>query len=251
MVMYCFPSPRCTAQVANKTEQLVHFCRPFSPGRVWTPVPEKGTGFADGASCHRERVSLPLLFGSLAPGPSPLWEAQPLGLAGQHSRDRPGSTCSPDSALCPARARGLKRLPRGPNPQPRRQGPSGASLARLQPRKRGASGWARRADSTAPRQERGLRSYGRGPRDRHGRSGSSCETPLRAALPGGSRQRPARGPDPAPRAPSVRSPFRGSPLSSPQGCAPGKGERPSAVPFPRHRSRPGRPRPSPRDTAGR
>lgn len=39
MIMYCFPSPCCTVQVAHKSEQFVYFWCPFLSGWVWTAVP--------------------------------------------------------------------------------------------------------------------------------------------------------------------------------------------------------------------
>lgn len=168
MIMYCFPSPHCTDEVANKTEQFIHSCRPFLSGRVWTPVPvlpleqcpKKGTGFAGG---DKEKglaspfVSLPCPWPRLFPrlGRRSCW-----GWPGSTPGLNPGAQryrqMQPRLRPVP---RGLKGLPRGPTPQPRRQGPSGSQAGqapaletwgqRLGPK---SGSWL---GSTAPREDGG------------------------------------------------------------------------------------------------
>lgn len=239
MIMYCFPSPHRTDEVANKTEQFIHSCRPFLSGRVWTPVPvlpleqcpKKGTGFAGG---DKEKglaspfVSLPCPWPRLFPR---LW-----GWPGSTPGLNPGAQryrqMQPRLRPVP---RGLKGLPRGPTPQPRRQGPSGARLARLQPWKRGASGWARRADlgsaaqpleGTGGAQEllEGTAGAARPQPEAWAAAAPPVETPWQAALPGAAGGAPL-GADPAAGAPSVRCP---SGLRSRKGRAP----RPRRCPVP-------------------
>lgn len=106
MIMYCFPSPCRTVQVANKNEQFAYFCCPFSPGRVWSCRPRPSvrppaipplqrTGLCrPAASCHEERksgltspfVSFPRPSPRLPPG---FWErCRWRRTAGQYPRSR-------------------------------------------------------------------------------------------------------------------------------------------------------------------
>lgn len=116
MIMYCFPSPRRTVQVANKSAQFAYFCCPFSPGRVWSCRPPaipalQRTGLCRPAppSCHEERKSgLASPFVSFPrPGSLPVFGSAAVG------GGRRGSTHAP--ALDSGKAQTRGTMPRKPD----------------------------------------------------------------------------------------------------------------------------------------